>query len=397
MGKSGIGEYMEKLNKKVAICTISSHNYMAYGLTCLLSAKKYNNNCDVYYLVADDYKEEYYKEYKDVIEFVSLDGLDIEKEAIINMAFKYNIVEFNTAVKPKFYSYLFSKGYDMVIYLDPDMECYYSFDKLINEYNEYSIIVTPHKLTEKESELIEDSVFLNNGIYNLGFIAMNRSKDTDAFLNWWDKKLRNQCFVAHEFGMATDQIWVELASTLFDGFCVIKDEGMNVAFWNINERSVKKRDDIYFSNNTPLIFFHFSSLSAKCSKEFLDKIESINPGFISFYNEHIDRVKKVGIEKFSNIEYKYSKYDNGQMITEVDRWIYGFSAKLQDRYTNPFNVSGDTFYKFFCARNKIGCDKVLSKKQKLVVRVANIIGVKKAANYFGKLSFSLVKTLAELI
>lgn len=381
--------------KNTAICTISSHNYMAYGLTSLLSAKKFNDNCDFFYLIADNFDEKLYRDYQNQIQFINLYKIGINDDDIINMAFKYNIVEFNTAVKPAFYNYLFTLGYDSVIYLDPDTECYSSFDSFLRKNSDKSIIVTPHKTSSIESEFIKDRSFLNNGIYNLGFIALNKSKSTTEFLNWWDDKLRNQCFIDYSIGLATDQIWVELASTIFDGFYVEKNIGLNVAFWNIHERRINHKNSKWYANNDELVFFHFSSLSATCDSSFLNNIDTINPGFISFYNQHIKNVKNNNIEKFGAINYAFENYSNGKPITKGERLFYGFSTTLQDIYKNPFEINGDSFYKKVISKHKI-FKKDLNKEEKCISILVHLFGVNRTIKILSRLSTQGIRRLALL-
>lgn len=382
--------------KKTAICTISSHNYMAYGLTCLMSAKAFNPCCDYFYLVADAYTEELYDDYKDNIRFVHLNEIGIPDKALLNMAFKYNIVEFNTSVKPKFFSFLFSKGYDTVIYLDPDIECYSSFDDMLCETEDKSIIVTPHKTTAINSKYIDDTAFLNCGIYNLGFIAMNKCAQTDLFLDWWDGKLRDQCFLDFAHGMATDQIWVELASTIFEGFYVLKNPGANVAFWNIHERSLKCNAGKYTINDVPLLFFHFSSLSLKCSDDFLNQLEADNPGFKEFYFRHAEKVRGNKPECFSNVPYSYSVYSDGSKITQDERWLFGFSDFLQKRFENPFDASKNGYENFISSRKCMKYLRASSGFDKLLLIMIKIFGCKNVNKMVGKVYISFVQHISKM-
>ena len=222
---------------KTALCTISANNFLPYGLDCLLSNKEFNDY-DYYYLVADEFDETLYSEYTKDIKFIRLEEIGIDKRDLVELEFKYNIVEFNTCVKPAFYKYLFSLGYDNVIYLDPDIESYSKFTFLDDLLTKNNIVLTPHKCTAKKSTFFKDNDFLNNGIYNLGFIAMHKSEQTNEFLTWWDNALRDSCYVDYSNGMATDQIWANLAPVYFEGVFITKHPGMNLAFWNIDERVV---------------------------------------------------------------------------------------------------------------------------------------------------------------
>lgn len=381
---------------RLAIITISSHNYMPYGLDCLLSAKQFNEDADVYYLVADKFTEELYKNYTDKITFLSLKQLGFSDTELNNLEFKYNIIEFNTCVKPMALKYLLNKGYKTAIYLDPDIECYSSFDGFLEEIKDKSIAVTPHKMSSVESEVIEDRLFLNNGIYNLGFIAVNNTKVTIDFLNWWDERLRDRCFIDYEHGLATDQIWVELASTIFEGFYITRNSGMNVAYWNIHERQLIKMNGKYYMDQYPLLFFHFSSLSIGCKKEFLDHMCKNSEGFMDFYNEHIDRVKKCDYDTFHSIPYSFSKYTDNTIIDRNDRWLFGYSQQLQKMFKNPFVTDSDMNYKKYISSRKLSSKMhPVSKNDKLKVMLVKLLGLRRALHKINRIS--VTRSIAGMI
>ena len=60
-----------------------------------------------------------------------------------------------------------------------------------------SIILTPHLTVP-----IEDNYRLNEldillaGVYNLGFIAISQNPTTRNFLEWWQKRLYENCLMA---------------------------------------------------------------------------------------------------------------------------------------------------------------------------------------------------------
>ena len=60
--------------------------------------------------------------------------------------------------------------------------------------------------------------------------------------------------------MFVDQLWVNLAPVFFDRVKVSRDPGLNVAYWNLHERNVSRKNDAFFINDKfPLAFYHFSS------------------------------------------------------------------------------------------------------------------------------------------
>jgi hypothetical protein len=61
-----------------------------------------------------------------------------------HLAFKYQLVEFNTALKPTFLKSIFSEGFDSVIYLDPDIKVFSALSPVLNALSSSDIVLTPH-------------------------------------------------------------------------------------------------------------------------------------------------------------------------------------------------------------------------------------------------------------
>jgi hypothetical protein len=181
------------------------------------------------------------------------------------MVNEYNIVEFNTAVKPFYFEYFFNKypGSDLrICYLDPDIEVFHSFTSLFQLLNIHNFLLTPHIVTPTIEISSYEPRFLNVGIFNLGFFALRRNEQTTGFILWWKERLKTLCKINLAKGLFVDQLWVNYLPVLFQGSFIIKDPGFNVAYWNFHEREVNIQGGRYFINSSsPLIFFHFSSYS----------------------------------------------------------------------------------------------------------------------------------------
>ncbi|MDZ4098687.1 MAG: hypothetical protein U1E13_08280, partial [Methylophilaceae bacterium] len=177
------------------------------------------------------------------------------------LAFKYDITEFSTSVKPFITLQLLSR-HDKVIFLDPDTCVYHSLAGIVGELNEHPIILTPHYLTPKEEEASDsDLAMMRFGSFNLGFYAVNNSDESLKFLRWWCDRCFRLCYFESQFGLSTDQKWVSIAPCFFPKLHISFNVGHNMAFWNVHERTLSKfTDGRYLVNgDQPLIFFHFSS------------------------------------------------------------------------------------------------------------------------------------------
>src|ERR1035437_4081302 len=114
------------------------------------------------------------------------------------MSFKYNLTEFCTSIKPFCFTYLIKHfGFEKVIYLDPDILVYNSFDQIFKDLSQYSIILTPHILNIQpiySGDLAENS-FLNTGVFNLGFLAIRKNETVLNMLQWWANRLIEHCYI----------------------------------------------------------------------------------------------------------------------------------------------------------------------------------------------------------
>ena len=340
-----------KNNISVA-CTICSYNYLSFGINCCESIKNHNEWLDVFLLIVDKCDNEIDLLSKDNIHYVYLEDLGIETEVLLEMKFKYNIIEMNTAVKPFFITHLLNIGYQNVLYLDPDTMCFNSLKKIEEILLNYDAIVTPHRITAINSKVLEDSVFLNNGLYNLGFFAIKNSENSKELLSWWGEKLKTQAFLDYAKGLATDQIWANFFPVYFDNVHILKHSGMNVAIWNIEERKITKVDNIFYINKDTLIFFHFSGFIFNKNMESKLNVEILDYPLL---NELLDIYKKAVLSKkyeyYSSIKYGFNYYDNGELILPYFRRLYAELNPHVNFFSNPFSVSRNSFYYYFIRKN----------------------------------------------
>jgi len=182
---------------------------------------------------------------------------------IEELAKKYNIIELNTAVKPAILLHLFKKlNSNTAIYLDPDLMIFDEFSEVEQQLSkdDINIVITPHFCSPIDDGKYPSEVdFAPFGLYNLGFIAIKNSKESQRFLEWWHNRLMKYCYIRPDKGMFTDQLWVNYAPLFFEGVQLLKHLGYNVANWNLYERFITETENGYVVNEKyRLKFFHFS-------------------------------------------------------------------------------------------------------------------------------------------
>ena len=89
-----------------------------------------------------------------------------------------------------------SRGFEHVIYLDPDIAVFSTLDTLTNWLHTNSILLTPHQnRPEIDARAVIDNEWtsLKYGVYNLGFVAVRSDTEGTAFANWWAERCRLYC------------------------------------------------------------------------------------------------------------------------------------------------------------------------------------------------------------
>ena len=185
-----------------------------------------------------------------------------------SLSFKYTVIELTTAFKPWLAIHLL-ESYSKVIFLDPDVMAFSTLDSIFHSLEEHPVILTPHYCSPKVNGLIDDEQIMRFGAYNLGFFAVDSSSESKSFLNWWSDRCLLNAFDDPQFGIFTDQKWVNIAPTFFPFIHVSYDPGSNVAFWNLDERtiSVGEGEQYLVNDEYNMLFLHFSAFDGKAPEK----------------------------------------------------------------------------------------------------------------------------------
>ena len=329
------------LNQEHVVCTIIAPNYLSQALSLgesliknmqsvafrILVLKDSSDNSfidDI--LQSDDYKHNSNSSHSTL----SIQSVNWEDFNLLGAINKYDLLEFATSVKPSLISHLLNQGWKRVTYLDPDTQVHKDFSKLLSD--EHPISVTPHILRDfpVDQRTPNSQSILYAGIFNLGFISC--TIQASGFLKWWAWKLENFCTMDVLEGYHVDQKWVDWAPAFCDTQ-ILRNPGLNVAYWNLHERSIRQTSESTFvsveEELTPLYFFHFSGfddfenlhISKHTTRDFSETI--IPRIFIKQYAEKRIFWNKI-IDKFEGMGRKLTEWSlggrpEGRAISIVER------------------------------------------------------------------------------
>jgi hypothetical protein len=371
---------------KSAVFTIASQNYISYARTLLESVAIQQPECDRFMLLVDELDGSFDLNYEN---FAVVLAKDIGIEGFYDMAFKYNIMEMNTAVKPFFMSSLLQKGYDKVVYFDPDIMLFDKIKFILDELDRYSMVLTPHityPIDSADKHMPGEIDYLKTGTYNLGFIAVSNTEEAGRFLAWWSERCKHECYSDMEAGLFVDQKWINLAPGLFDSIKILRHLGCNMAYWNLHERYLKNG---MVNGTYPLIFYHFSGIDPDKEEQlskYQDRYTLTGRSDIKeLFTIYRCRLIENGYYKSIKIPYAYDYYKNGEKIGALARRIYDMAPVCN---CSPFETGPGSYYDILAKKHllesntssKYTKDNTFSMKNKLdwaLLHLLRFLGPKK--------------------
>lgn len=323
-------------------CTIVANNYLAFARVLAESFLSYHSGRFVTLVVDKPSTGASYAELPGEVYFAS----DLEIPRFSSMAFRYDVLELSTAVKPFLLRRLLADGAQQVLYLDPDILVLDSLEPLYELLSTNAVVLTPHLLRPVDDDSLPgEKEILRSGIFNLGFIGVSREAEACGFLTWWGKRMETFCLHDVQSGLFVDQRWLDLASCFFDSIGVVRDSAYNVAYWNVFQRDVRHDASGWTVDGRPLRFFHFSGLELERPHE-LSKYQNrmiLREGhpvldLVLLYRKLLEQA---GYHALRHLPYGYATFDNGSRIHPAMRRALRDQDPEANQFPDPFCTEGD--------------------------------------------------------
>lgn len=362
------------MNKNCAF-TICTRSYIGLANTLKHTFLKYNEEFDFFIILCDGETNQS----ESIISGCEI--VSLGKEKYEELAFKYNVTEFCTCIKPFGFSFFFRKDYKTVAYFDPDIMFFSRFNEL---YDDYSVYLTPHIINPqaKTKNDWEQEQFLKYGVYNCGFVGLCNDYSGRLVAKWWSEQLLSKAFVDPAGGLYTDQKWMDMVPSFIDltRINVIKNMGCDFAPWNYAERTVEKQGSVFYavsrddrSIKNELVFVHYSAYNYRKlladgiieSKYNLSEYPEINE-LIFEYERQLNNCNT--LESLS-LKYKYNEYENGEPILPFHRRLFRVYMNSRLQCYSPFSCNDQSFYSIL-------------KKSKLLVKKNNSQHIKNTISSF---------------
>lgn len=300
----------------------------------------------------------------------------IDSYEFTNMAFMYNVTEFCTALKAACFMHSFADGYDICLYMDPDIFVVADIEHITRELENSAILITPHLCLPSTYEgPRSDRGILATGVYNLGFLGLRSGTNTEIFLNWWHERLRTQAFNDHYNALYTDQRWMDFVPSLFppQTVKVWRHLGCNVAPWNYHERRIvfnekgfvvrpRQIDMPPVNEAVPLIFLHFSGFDFRRIIE--GRFDQLNLAgaethvdFLPLYESYSTAIQNVATEmtRYLAQPYGFDTFDDGSDILPSHRRLFRVWKERHGLAADPFATGPNSFHAALKTRGLLGC------------------------------------------
>jgi len=311
-------------------CTYFDWQYIVQGLTMIRSLREFDSESQVVILALDEQTEKFLINLR-LLNVVIINEFPIEREfKNLSIAKKNrNKIEYYFTLTPALLRYILLKNSNqtsnnlIIIYLDADLYFFSNPEIIFENFEDYSVAITPHRFNNR----LNLNKMKKYGEYNVGILLFRNDSDGILVLNWWLEQCITWCYDIVSEGKFADQKYLERFFDISENVYVLKNEGVNVAPWNIGNLTLNFLNNKLTVNNVELILFHFHGL-----KLFHDKIlvphvlykASLN----DFMKEHIYKIYFNSLKNTSTL-YNIKRLNKHTLVTQNKRNYSGIKENIK--------------------------------------------------------------------
>lgn len=310
-----------------AVGTIVARNYIAQARVLAASFAEHHPEVRFHTLVIDGAEDD--RSLTGLGTVLLPHDLPIPRDVLHAMNTIYDVMEFATALKPAMLLHFHHRNALTSTYFDPDIRVYGRLDDIFSAAEKYPLVVTPHtrQPVPRDGRRLNEADIMHAGMYNLGFIATGPRGL--RFLGWWHDRLTTDAVVDLHNALFTDQRWVDWAPS-FEDLHVLRDPGLNAAYWNLHERRITRTPDgTWWAGDRPLRFFHFSGydparpwLLSKHLGEQPRTLLSENHDLRALCDGYGAELVELGHVRLRREAYRNAKTADGLVLTSEVRRLY---------------------------------------------------------------------------
>jgi|688.fasta_scaffold128048_1 hypothetical protein len=332
--------------QRVKTFTIVTKSHLAYAKALAVKVEEFHPGAEFTIFVVDP--EGMGKEATGTTAEIRFAADLFKDETFRLMTGYYTADELCNACKPWAHAALLrDSSADKTLYLDSDIFLTGSLAPLVTDLGRKSILLTPHvikPLVDGVDENLERAILSGGGIFNGGCLALNKSPEADAFVEWWKHRLRFQClrFVP---GLCVDQSWLNFVPGLLPDtkVAICRRLGVNIGHWNLHERPLTHtKDGLLCVDTDPVVFIHFSGWDWRNpespSRYALTKAARAENCWCGVGSEYSSLLSTQGIERTSELPYTHNVSENGVALTPDMRERFREFIKNRKAASDPATI-----------------------------------------------------------
>jgi hypothetical protein len=337
----------ENVTPRVAVATIVARNYLSFARVLAQSLREHHPHVPFMAVVADEPDTDW-RLAGEPFEVIALDNLGIPD--LRRACFRCSRQELAVLLKPFLLQHLLDRGMSGAIFLDPDILVVGDLTPVFKEVTRHAVVLTPHLLSplEGEARIARELNILQSGTFNAGFVGVSNLPAARDALAWWQDRLLADCSAEVARGVYYDQRWLDLMPILFEDVFVMRDQGCNVAYWNLPERHVRVSRDGIRVNGAPARFFHFSGFEpAHTSAPSRYSPQPWDDSFgdaAAVYKRYAQLLTAAGHDVTSRTKCGFDYFDNGAPISSHARNQYKALGAAAADFGDPFETTGPRSY-----------------------------------------------------
>jgi hypothetical protein len=236
-------------------CTTSSRRYLPYARALGASIRRHQPESTLWILLTDDHRHEVDQD-SDPSQLIWNEELGFETEELHRL-FLIHAEDYHIAIKPFLIEHVLHETGGPVMFIDSDIHLYGSLADVGDLISEHGIVLTPHAVSPYplDDRGPDDTTILSAGTFNAGMIGVG-AKGT-GLLDFLKSRLGRECLVDVTKMRVGEQRWLDYSPSFFDTY-VLRDLGVNVAYWNLHERPLSIVEGRIHAGGVPLRAYHFS-------------------------------------------------------------------------------------------------------------------------------------------
>jgi hypothetical protein len=270
-----------------------------------------------------------------------LSDLDLPEAEIHRMALLFS-GKLIAVIKPWVFDHFLRRGADQVLYIDGD---FVLFDSLqgVSESAGDGVILIPHLLhpLPRDGRDPNETSLMGAGMFNAGMFGTGPNHG--GFIEFLQERLRRECIFDAPKMRFNEQRWLDFVPSLFPHH-IVRDPGVDVAYWNLHERPLEKKDGIWFAGGSRLKAFHFSSFDPRTrgvgGRFELDPAPRVTvsgtPGFAELLDGYRGELLDSGFEECHDLPFAFDALADGAPVYESLRTLFTDAVLAADEGQQPY-------------------------------------------------------------